>query len=532
MLSDSVPLGEVARCVPSMPFNRGYRELMMFSSNRQLMTTSPNRHLLAAFVVCLTFYSPCEAVEPSKPNIICILADDLGYGDVQCLNPLRGKIKTPHLDRLASQGMTFTDAHSGSSVCTPTRYGLLTGRYAWRTRLQSGVLDGYVEPLIAADRLTVAGLLKQNGYHSAIVGKWHLGYTIDGEGKRGGGKAKGKLEGAPIDAITRDGPLTRGFDEFFGFHHARMMKSVFEQDRVTQFIEPVDMLPALVKRSADFIQEHSGGTQPFFLYLPLSSPHTPIVPGPEWKGRSGLGEYADFVMQTDWAIGEVLAALDKSGLAQNTLVIVTSDNGCSKAAGLAKLEEQGHFPSADLRGSKSDIWDGGHRVPFFVRWPARVKAGTKSSQLICLTDLMATCADILGVKLPANSAEDSFSILPALLGTDKAPVHESVVHHSINGSFAIRQGKWKLAFCADSGGWTAPKPGSKEARKLPDSQLYDLSSDLAESNNLQARHPEVVARLTQLLEQFIADGRSTPGPKQANDVEIAIRKRNASAADD
>lgn len=482
----------------------------------------PNFPILTA---CLLLCAQTFAAAAEKPNIVYILADDLGYGDVQCLNPERGKIKTPHLDKLAAQGMTFTDAHSGSSVCTPTRYGLLTGRYAWRTRLQASVLDGYVEPLIAADRLTVPALLKQHGYHTAIIGKWHLGYTIEGEGKKGGGNGKAKLEGAPIGAITRDGPLTRGFDEFFGFHHARMMRSVFENDRVTQMIEPVDMLPALVKRSVNHITERSQAGRPFFLYLPLNSPHTPIVPSKEWQGKSGLGDYGDFVMQTDWAVGQVLASLDKAGVADNTLVIFTSDNGCSKAAKIDALEKQGHYPSANLRGSKADIWDGGHRVPFFVRWPGKVKAGSQSSQLICHTDLMATCADILGAKLPENAGEDSVSILPALLGTDKAPLHETVVHHSINGSFAIRQGRWKLALCADSGGWSDPKPGSKAAKGLPQSQLYDLSTDKAETKNLQAEHPEEVTRLTKLLEQIIANGRSTTGANQANDAEIQIRKK-------
>jgi arylsulfatase A len=486
------------------------------------------KHIKLIVALLFTPLVGLTAAESPKPNIVYILADDLGYGDVQCLNPERGKIKTPHLDKLASQGMTFTDAHSGSSVCTPTRYGVLTGRYAWRTRLQNSVLDGYVEPLIAADRLTVPGLLKQSGYHTAIIGKWHLGYTIEGADKKGGakGKRKGALEGAPLGAITHDGPVTRGFDEFFGFHHARMMKSVFENDRVAQIIEPMDILPALVKRSTDHIAARAKTGQPFFLYLPLNSPHTPIVPAKEWRGKSGLGDYADFVMQTDWAVGEVLAALDKAGIADNTLVVFTSDNGCSKAANITGLEKQDHYPSADLRGSKADIWEGGHRVPFIVRWPAKIKAGTKSAQLICHTDLMATCANILNTKLPDTAGEDSVSILPALLDTDKSPLHETVVHHSINGSFAIRQANMKLTLCADSGGWSAPKPGSKEAKDLPKTQLYDLSMDKAEAKNLQAERPEQVARLTKLLEQIIADGRSTPGVKQANDVPIQIRKKS------
>ena len=471
------------------------------------------------------FFGQIEAAE--KPNIVYILCDDLGYGDVQCLNPERGKIKTPHLDRLASQGMTFTDAHSGSSVCTPTRYGLLTGRYAWRSRLQSGVLDGYVAPLIAADRLTVPSFLKQQGYHTACIGKWHLGFTIAGADKKGGGKGKG--EGAPVGAITHDGPMTRGFDEFFGFHHARMMKSVFEQDRVTQLMEPIDMLPTLAAKASAQVTERAKSGQPFFLYLPLNSPHTPIVPSKKWQGKSGLGDYADFVMETDWAIGEVLAALDTAGVANKTLVIATSDNGCSPAANTDKLEVQGHFASAQLRGYKADIWDGGHRVAFLARWPDRLKAGSQSAQLVCHTDLMATCAEILGVKLPDDAGEDSVSILPALMGKEIAPLRAAVVHHSISGKFAVRQGNWKLELCAGSGGWG--KPGDAEATKqgLPDVQLYDLSTDVAESKNLQAEHPDVVARMTKILEQQIANGRSTPGAKQKNDAAIQIIKSQSKA---
>ncbi len=468
-------------------------------------------------LLALLFFS-CAVLAADKPNIVYILADDLGYGDVHCLNPQRGKIKTPNLDRLASLGMTFTDAHSGSSVCTPTRYGVLTGRYAWLTRLQSGVLDGYVPPLIAQERLTVPALLKQQGYHTACLGKWHLGFTIEGAGKRGGG-AKGKLEGAPLGAVTRDGPVARGFDLFYGFHHARMMKSVFENDRVTQIVEPVDMLPCLIRRAADYIGERAKTGQPFFLYFALNSPHTPIVPSKEWQGKSGLGAYGDFVMETDWAVGEVLTALDRAGVAGNTLVIFTSDNGCSPAAGTEKLERQGHFASAQFRGYKADIWEGGHHVPFLVRWPGHVKTGAQCGQIICHTDLMATCAELLDTKLPDNAGEDSVSFLPLLRGEDR-PVREAVVHHSIQGRFAIRQREWKLELCSGSGGWGQPNDAAAKKQGLPGVQLYDLSKDIGETKNVQAGHPEVVACLTQLLEQCVANGRSTPGAKQPNDIKV------------
>ncbi len=465
----------------------------------------------------------------ARPNILYILADDLGYGDVQCLNPGRGKIKTPHLDRLAAEGMTFTDAHSGSAVCTPTRYGLLTGRYAWRTRLQQGVLDGgNDQPLIAVDRLTVASFLKQQGYATACIGKWHLGFQSDAKPGKGA-----KAGGLTVGANILGGPVTRGFDHFFGCSNARTMAALIENNRVIETIEPVAMLPHLARRATDYIRERAEATRggrPFFLYLPLTSPHTPIVPAAQWNGRSGLNAYADFVMQTDAVVGEVLAALEREGLAANTLVVFTADNGCSPAAKTGDLERAGHFASGPFRGYKADIWEGGHRVPFFARWPGKVKAGSQSAQLICHSDLLATCAELLGAKLPATAGEDSVSILPALLDTDKAPLHEAVVHHSINGSFAIRQGKWKLALCAESGGWSVPTPGSKAAQGLPAVQLYDLDSDKAESKNLQAERPEEVARLTKLLEQIVANGRSTPGAKQANDVEIRIRKQTAPSA--
>jgi arylsulfatase A-like enzyme len=464
-----------------------------------------------AIGLCLfVFWDAQRAVGAEQhvpPHIVYIIADDLGYGDVQCLNPRRGKIKTPHLDRLAAEGMTFTDAHSGSSVCTPTRYGLLTGRYAWRTRLQSGVLNGYAEPLIAADRLTAPALLKQHGYHTACIGKWHLGFTVS-DGSAG--------QAAGVGAVSTDGPITRGFDTFLGFQHARSMQAFFENDRVTARVEPIDMLPKLARLAAGYVTQRARQGTPFFLYYALSSPHTPIVPSPAWQGKSGLGDYGDFVMETDWAVGEVLAALDQAGIAGDTLVIFTSDNGCSPAAGTGKLEAQGHYPSADLRGYKSDIWDGGHRVPFFVRWPGRVKPASTNAALLCLTDLMATVAEIAGAEIPDNAGEDSISFLPEILGTGRSQ-RTSAVHHSINGRFAIRDGATKLALCSGSGGW------SKEPTE-GDVQLYDLSTDLGERSNLADSRPDDVRRLTALLNQLVADGRSTAGSPQSNDVEVRLVK--------
>ena len=459
-----------------------------------------------------------------KPNIVYVLCDDLGYGDVHCLNPQRGKIATPHMDRLAEQGMTFTDAHSGSSVCTPTRYGILTGRYCWRTRLQHFVLEGYSPPLIAADRLTVPALLRRHGYVTAAFGKWHLGMQMPARTAVG-----------PIG----EGPLTRGFDSFFGISASLDMPpfAFIENDHFTQAptatkqwgrsgpaapdFEAVDVLPTLVNKTRAFIGEHARSQAPFFVYLALTSPHTPLVPTTEWQGKSGLGAYGDFVMETDWALGEVLAALDENGVADNTLVVFTSDNGCAPYIGAQQLEQQGHFPSAQFRGYKADIWDGGHRIPFIARWPGKVKAGTQSDQLICLTDLLATCAAIVGATLPDGAGEDSVNILPALTGKADRALREAVVHHSIDGKFAIRQGPWKVELCAGSGGWSNPKDN---AAGLPPIQLYDMRQDAGEGTNLQAEHPDVVARLTNLLEKYVADGRSTSGAPQTNDVPVRMMK--------
>ena len=291
----------------------------------------------------------------------------------------------------------------------------------------------------------------------------------------------------------------------------------------------VNVLPELTRKAVDYIGRQAAAAKsgkPFFLYLPLTSPHTPIVPSTEWLGKSGISPYADFVMQTDAAVGELLAALDRAGLTASTLVLFTSDNGCSTAAKVAELEAKGHFPSAEFRGYKADIWDGGHRVPFLARWPGQVQAGSKTGQPACLTDLLATCAGLVGAALPDNAAEDSVNLLPVLTGTAAGPVREAVVHHSIKGKFVIRQGPWKLELCPGSGGWA--KPGDQAATKqgLPGIQLYDMAQDVGERRNLAAEKPELVKKLTELLEKYVADGRSTPGPPQKNDVPVDIWKSN------
>ncbi|HAZ00225.1 MAG TPA: arylsulfatase [Opitutae bacterium] len=459
-----------------------------------------------------------------RPNIVVILCDDLGYGDVHCLNPEHGKIKTPHIDQLASDGMTFTDAHSGSSVCTPTRYGLLTGRYSWRTRLQSGVVQGFAPCLIAPDRLTVAGLLKRQGYATAIFGKWHLDFQyqdpVSGETLK-----RIKKQPPPVGANIPDGPVSRGFDSYHGFHHAGNMKAVIENDTVIVHDDEINMLPRLTRKAVEYIDARAADAsgQPFFLYVPLGSPHTPIVPSKEWQGKSELGPYGDFVMQTDATVGAITDALEKNGLADNTLLIFTSDNGCSKAAGIPALRKKGHHVSAQYRGSKADSWEGGHRVPFMVRWPGTVEAGSRCDQLITLVDLFATVSEITGEQAP-DMAEDSVSFLPALLGETIQSTRKGVIHHSISGHFAYRKGKWKLILAKGSGGWTSPKENQVQP-DAPQAQLYDMKKDPGEQNNLYLSHPELAQRLLTNLTADVERGRSTDGPAAINDIaDIVIWK--------
>ncbi|MDP4625884.1 MAG: arylsulfatase [Akkermansiaceae bacterium] len=475
-----------------------------------------------------------SALAASKPNIIFIYADDMGYGDVQCLNPERGKISTPHMDKLADEGMVFTDAHTSSSVCTPSRYGLLTGRYNWRTELQQGVLWGFSEPLIEADRLTVPELLKDNGYVTAMFGKWHLGMIMPTDnGVLPVGRSPKSLN-IVWDGEIKDGPVDRGFDHFFGISASLdMAPYIYIEDR--HFVGAIDnkdkkmtapgfdrsdVLPELGRKTVKYIEEHDS-EKPFFVYVPLASPHTPILPTKEWQGKSGLGKYADFQMQTDHIIGQIVDAVDAAGLKENTLIIVSSDNGCSKAANIKGLEENGHYPSAQFRGSKADLWDGGHRVPFIVRWPAMIGANSQSNQTICLTDLMATCAEIVGADLPADAGEDSVSFLPAFKGEQIVSTRKGITHHSISGHFAYRQGKWKLLLAKASGGWTSPT--EKQApESAPKAQLYDMEADPGETNNLYETHPEVAAQLLKQLEEDVARGRSTADADQSNDIEKIV----------
>lgn len=480
-------------------------------------------YLISTFVLlaCTTAFAFSKAPKESprglgssRPNIVFVFADDLGYGDVQVLNPDHGKIPTPHADRLASQGMIFTDAHSGSSVCTPTRYGLLTGRYSWRTKLQKSVLTGGEPCLIAEDRPTVAGFLQEQGYHTGIIGKWHLDFQyVDAEGQ-----LVTKKKFPQVGWTLPDGPITRGFDDYHGFHHSRHMKAVIENDRIVAHDPVVNMLPRITKESVKYIEERAKTPeQPFFLYVPLNSPHTPVVPAPEWQGKSGLGDYADFVMQTDHALGEVMQALELSGLAENTLLIFTSDNGSSPNASKSlNAEKIGHKISAQYRGHKADIWEGGHRVPFIASWPGKIAPGSTSDQTICLVDLFATVSEITDKPLPPNGAEDSVSFLPAFSGEPIESSRKGIIHHSFPGHFAYRMGDWKLILARGSGGWSSPS--EKDASDAPEAQLYNMAEDPGETINLYTSKPEIAQKLLTQLEEDVFSGRSTQGPESKNDV--------------
>jgi arylsulfatase A len=471
----------------------------------------------------------------TKPNIIYILTDDLGIGDVKFYNP-QGKINTPNIDRLGHEGMAFNDVHSSSSVCTPSRYSIITGRYAWRSKLAKGVLHGYDKPLIDSSRLTVARLLQQNGYSTACIGKWHLGlgWSITSPGPE------------PVIDYSKNftgGPNALGFDYFYGITASLDMppfiylennhtiglptvrkKWVREGPAAPDF-EAEECVPNLTAKAVNYIKEKSAEKKPFFLFFTLPSPHTPILPSSQFKGKSGLTDYGDYVMETDWAVGEIMKAVEEGKIAKNTIIMFTSDNGFAPyVLKTLDVEAFGHKPSINYRGYKSDIWEGGHRIPFLVRWPAVVKSGSINNNTVCLSDLMATSAAIVNASLPDNAGEDSYSILPYLNGTAKKDIREATIHHSIDGNFAIRQGKWKLEICPGSGGWSPPKNADAYAQKLPNVQLYDLSLDIGEKNNIAASNPAIVKDLTALLQQYIDSGRSTPGNSQSNDAPIDVLK--------
>ena len=471
----------------------------------------------------------------AHPNIVVMLADDMGYGDVRALNSDSG-IATPNLDAMAATGMTFTDSHSPSAVCTPTRYGLLTGRYCWRTRLKAGVLGGYSKPLIQPDRATIASMLKAEGYRTGAIGKWHLGMemplkTSDANTSRWDGDP-----GIDFAGVITDSPIHHGFDYYFGVSASldmapyvyirddRFTKLPSIQQSAVKFPHFVrkgpraedfvidEVLDRITQEAVSFIVESARGDKPFFLYVPFTAPHKPTQPHARFRGKTKLGEYGDFVAQTDWSVGEILNAIDVAGVGENTLVVFTSDNGSY----MYRFEEsereqdhigdptqqgfyaQHHLANGQFRGTKADIYEAGHHVPFFVRWPAKVAAGSTCSEAICHTDLFATFAAIVGTELNGGDAPDSYSLQDMLLGNANAKRGAPVINHSAGGMFAIRDGHWKLILGNGSGGRERPR-GKPFAKPF---QLYDLATDIGETTNLAQQHPDVVERLTSALERI------------------------------
>ena len=488
--------------------------------------------------------NPAKDFKSPKPNIVIILADDFGVGDIQTHYP-NNKIPTPHLDKFVQQGMSFTDAHSGSAVCTPTRYGLLTGRYAWRTQLQEWVIACYEPPLIDADRLTLPRYLKQFGYQTACIGKWHLGFNWSGEQSERKVEARNALKNEEWDFSKPilEGPIERGFDYYFGTHVPNFPPFTFiendhvvEQPTATYTYDPTEgvvmpktfdgspmapgwrfdeILPKITSRAVEYIHQKSKLDAPFFLYFSMTSPHEPVVPSKEFLGKSGIAPIADFVMETDWSAGQVIQAIDDAGISDNTIVIFTADNGHSHYTGWERLIDAGHLPSGPYRGHKADIWEGGHRVPFVIRWPGKVVSGKSSNQLVCLNDIFATCTDIIsGDSPPDNAAEDSFSFLSALLESNDSEFRTNLVSHSVHGEFAYRNGPWKIVF-------KLPGKNLATSRGKPAMvELYNLNEDIAEEFNKAEEHPEVVRQLTSGLKSVVQRGTSRTGPSQLNDVTV------------
>ena len=506
--------------------------------------------IFALFAFFAFFCGHCFAADAKRPNILVILADDLGYGDVGCYNP-DSKVPTPHLDKLAREGMRFTDAHSPSTVCTPTRYSLLTGQMAFRINYR-GVFAGVGGPcLIKENQLTLPQMLRERGYATALMGKWHVGMSfLDKEGQR---ITKGGIEGVQLidyALAIPDAPVYRGFDRFFGtaccpttdflyafidgdrvlepptgvLDKSKLPKHPYANDNRVGMIAPdfdleeVDMV--FLRKSREFLEGHvkRSPEKPFFLLHSMQAAHLPSFPAPQFKGRTKAGPHGDFIFELDHIVGELLKTLERLGVADNTLVIFTSDNGPETTSVVHMRADYGHDGARPWRGVKRDQWEGGHRVPLIARWPGKVAPGTATAQTISLTDIMATCAALTGATLPESAAEDSVNILPVLLGQDGGkPVREYTLHQTISLALAIRQGPWKYLDHRGSGGNGYDK-GELQPFALPDAaptapgQLYNLDSDPGEANNLYFKHPDIVQKLKTLLERSKSGGLRNPEP--------------------
>lgn len=504
-----------------------------------------SRTIATAAMIGLAASLCAACAAEDHPNVILVMADDLGIGDVSPTNP-DCKIKTPHLQAMADGGMTFLDAHTPSSVCTPTRYGLMTGRYNWRSRLAKGVLNGRSEHLIPADRPTVGHLMRKAGYHTAMIGKWHLGWDWN--------KQDGKID---FTKPITNGPDINGFDRYYAHCGSLDMppyvwvdtgKVTAQPDREEGVTKKEDrygwyrkgpigsdfqideVLPHLFDKSIAHVNarsENAKSGEPFFLYLALPAPHTPIVPVPPFKDASGMNPYADFVMQVDHHMGQLLESLKEANIDENTLVIFTSDNGCSPEGNFPLLKEHGHDPSAGYRGHKADIYEGGHRVPFIVRWPGKIKPGSKTTALACLTDVYATLEAVTEQTPQDTGGEDGYSLIPVFQGEESSG-RDTLISHSIGGSFAIRQGPWKLCLSAGSGGWSAPREKDAMKQGLLPMQLYNLDDDRGEQTNVLVDHPDVVESLLRLIQEQVDNGRCTPGEVLGNDREVTFAPKGVS----
>lgn len=465
-----------------------------------------------------------------KPNIIYILADDMGYGDISALNE-NCPFKTENFDKLCENGLTFTDAHSTSAVCSPSRYSILTGRYNWRSRLKSGVLGGYSKALIEDNRLTIANMFKENGYKTLAIGKWHLGMNFATDetfkiepnfAECKGVDYKGKIEKSPIDY---------GFDYFYGISASLDMppyiyiENNYFTEEPTKYTESdgksfwrygptgenfvhSEVLPTLTNKVLEKIEEHK--EEPFFIYFPLPAPHTPILPSEEFIGKSNTNEYGDFILMCDAMVGKIVDKLKSLNIEDNTIIVYTSDNGCAPIVDFKELESYGHNPSYIFRGHKADIYEGGHRIPLIIQWKDKIKPNSISSSIVCLSDFFATMADYLNWKIPDNVAEDSVSNLPIWLEDNKKEVRDYIIHQSLEGYLSIRKGKYKLELCSGSGGWSYPTE-SQKTEDMPRFQLYDLEKDISEKHNIINENKEIADELIKVLIEQIKNGRSTNG---------------------
>lgn len=490
--------------------------------------------LLLSLALCLASLSAAP-----KPNIIVIYTDDQGFGDASCLNS-DAKFKTPNLDRLAAEGIAFTNAHSSDSVCTPSRYGLLTGRYCWRTERKTGVMGAEGKCLIADGRVTLASLLREHGYHTAMVGKWHLGMDFPGSSHRDRDWSQ------PV----KDMPLDKGFDYFYGIpaslnygvlawfdgRHAKVPPTVFTNKKPNarhmdyRIMPPYQDSPEETRKvvgkmgmevAPDFIDNQcltrftdkaiewmQGKTadakqgKPFFLYLPYTSPHYPVCPLPEYWGQGKAGGYGEFMIETDHHVGRVLKFLKESGLDDDTMLVYTSDNGPEKSW-KARVEEFAHHSNGMFREGKRSVYEGGHRVPFFVRWPAGIKnPGRTHGRLVGQVDLLATFAELVGAKLPANAGEDSQSFKWVLSKKGKGPERLPLINHGSSGRYSITEGNWKLVL----------------PHRRVQTELYDLAGDPGETKNVIANHRDLAARLQQKITAIVVNGRTTAGVARGNDT--------------